>query len=99
MIELGLGHRKTVLLIYAASIFMIALSTSIHERPGVVLIITALVALVISQIPGALVMIKNRREKDKLRIAVAISIAFIWMGILQSQTTFVPFGLALFMEC
>jgi UDP-N-acetylmuramyl pentapeptide phosphotransferase/UDP-N-acetylglucosamine-1-phosphate transferase len=62
LIELGLGHRKTVLLIYAASIFMIALSTSIHERPGVVLIITALVALVISQIPGALVMIKNRRK-------------------------------------
>ncbi len=25
-----------------------------------------------------------------MRIAVAISIAFIWMGILQSQTTFVP---------
>ncbi len=63
IIELGLGHRQTVLLIYAASIFMIALSTSIHERPGIVLIITALVALIISQIPGILVYIKKRGRK------------------------------------
>jgi UDP-GlcNAc:undecaprenyl-phosphate GlcNAc-1-phosphate transferase len=65
IIELGLGHRQTILLIYAASIFMIALSTSIHERPGIVLIITALVALIISQIPGILVYIKKRGRKSE----------------------------------
>ena len=63
IIELGLGHRQTVLLIYAVSIFMIALSTSIHESPGVVLVITAFLALVISQIPGILVYIKKRGEQ------------------------------------
>lgn len=63
LLELGMGHRKTVLLIYASSIFIILLSTSIHEAPSVVLIATALVALVISQIPGVLVMIKNGKGK------------------------------------
>lgn len=63
LIALGIGHRQTVLLIYASSIFIIALSTSIHERPGIVLIITSIVALLISQIPGALVYIKQRSNK------------------------------------
>ncbi|MCO4805915.1 MAG: undecaprenyl/decaprenyl-phosphate alpha-N-acetylglucosaminyl 1-phosphate transferase [Flavobacteriales bacterium] len=62
LLELGFGHRKAVLLVYVSSIFIVLLSTSIHEAPGIVLIVTALVALVISQIPGVLVLIKNRKK-------------------------------------
>lgn len=61
LMALGYGHVRTVLLIYASSIFVLLLSISIHEKPSVVLAITALVSLVISQIPGFLVMLKKRK--------------------------------------
>lgn len=61
LLELGYGHRRTVLLIYASSIFVILLSTSIHEKPSLVFLITCLISIVISQVPGVLVMIKKRR--------------------------------------
>ena len=61
LLEFGYGHRRTVLLIYASSIFVILLSTSIHEKPSLVFLITCLISIVISQVPGDLVMIKKRR--------------------------------------
>ena len=61
LLELGYGHRRTVLLIYASSIFVILLSTSIHEKPSLIFLITCLISIVISQVPGVLVMIKKRR--------------------------------------
>lgn len=63
LMDLGYGHRKTVLLIYATSIFIILLSTSVHEKPSIVLGITAAVALVVSQIPGLLFHFKSRKQK------------------------------------
>lgn len=65
LLDLGLGHRKTVLLIYATSIFIILLSTSIQQDPSMVMIITAVVALVVSQIPGLILMLKKKRELTK----------------------------------
>lgn len=63
LMDLGYGHRKTVLLIYATSIFVILLSTSIHEHPSIVMGITAAVALVVSQVPGLLYYFKTRKSK------------------------------------
>jgi len=63
LLALGYTHRKTVLLIYVTSIFVILLSTSIHENPSVVFIVTALVALVVSQIPGLLYYFKTRKTR------------------------------------
>jgi len=65
LLDLGLGHRKTALLIYATSIFIILLSTSIQQDPSMVMIITAVVALVVSQIPGLILMLKKKRELTK----------------------------------
>ena len=62
LLDLGYGQRRTVLLIYASSIFIIMLSTSLHENPSVVLVITGVVSIVISQLPGILVIFKKRRE-------------------------------------
>lgn len=62
LMDLGLGHRKTVLLIYASSIFIILLSTSINENPSAVFVVTFLVSLVISQVPGVLVLMKKRKN-------------------------------------
>lgn len=64
LIDLGYGHRKTVLIIYATSIFIIMLSTSIHENPSTVFIIMALVSLIVSQIPGLLHYFKKRNAKS-----------------------------------
>lgn len=65
LLDLGFGHRKTVLLIYASSIFIILLSTSIQQDPSMVMIITAAVAIVLSQIPGILVVLKRKRDLSK----------------------------------
>jgi len=65
LMDLGLGHRKTVLLIYTTSIFIILLSTSIPLEPSAVMVITAMVALAVSQIPGLLVMFKKKKELTK----------------------------------
>ena len=62
LMELGYGHRKTVLLIYASSIFLILLSTSIPENPSIIFLVTMSVSLIISQIPGLLVFFKNRNK-------------------------------------
>ncbi|GAB5539130.1 MAG: MraY family glycosyltransferase [Salibacteraceae bacterium] len=64
LIELGYGHRRTVLLIYAASIFIILLSTSIHEKPSIVFIITLAISLALSQLPGLILFFKNRKSKE-----------------------------------
>lgn len=61
IMDLGYGHRRTVLYIYASSLFIIFLSTSIHEAPSIVMLITALVAIVISQVPGVLLHFKKKR--------------------------------------
>ncbi|GAB4379202.1 MAG: MraY family glycosyltransferase [Salibacteraceae bacterium] len=63
LLDLGLGHRKTVLFIYTTSIFIIMLTVSIHASPGIVLLITACVSLVISQIPGLIYYFKNYRKQ------------------------------------
>ncbi|MEQ9188210.1 MAG: MraY family glycosyltransferase [Cryomorphaceae bacterium] len=65
LLDLGFGHRRTVLLIYATSIFIILLSTSIQQDPSMVLIITAAVSITVSQIPGFLLMLKRKRELTK----------------------------------
>ncbi len=64
MLDLGLGHRKTVLLIYATTIFVIMLSTTLRFEPSIVLVITALIAMVFSQIPSLMLRLK-RKEKLK----------------------------------
>ncbi|MEX2597950.1 MAG: MraY family glycosyltransferase [Salibacteraceae bacterium] len=61
LLDLGLGHRKTVLLIYVTSIFIILLSTSLQFEPSIVMIITALLAIVVSQIPGLILYFKKRQ--------------------------------------
>lgn len=65
LLDLGFGHRRTVLLIYATSVFIILLSTSIQQDPSMVLIITAAVSIIVSQIPGFLLMLKRKRELTK----------------------------------
>jgi UDP-GlcNAc:undecaprenyl-phosphate GlcNAc-1-phosphate transferase len=65
LLDLGLGHRKTVLLVYVTSVFIILLSTSIQQDPSMVMIITASVAIVVSQIPGLVLMLKRKRELTK----------------------------------
>lgn len=62
LLELGFGHRKTVLLIYATSIFIIMLSTSLQLEASAVMVVTAVVALVVSQLPGIALLIKKKRE-------------------------------------
>jgi UDP-GlcNAc:undecaprenyl-phosphate GlcNAc-1-phosphate transferase len=62
IMDLGLGHRRTVLLIYTGSVFVILLATSINEEPGVVMVITALVAVGLSQLPSLLLLIRKRRK-------------------------------------
>lgn len=62
IMDLGFGHRRTVLLIYTGSIFMILLATSINESPGVVMVITGLVAIGLSQLPSLLLFIRKRRK-------------------------------------
>jgi len=61
LIDLGMGHRKTVLFIYTSSLFVILLSTSIHMEPSAVLIITSAVALLLSQLPPLFALIKKQR--------------------------------------
>ncbi|MBT7686939.1 MAG: undecaprenyl/decaprenyl-phosphate alpha-N-acetylglucosaminyl 1-phosphate transferase [Flavobacteriales bacterium] len=61
LLEMGYGHRRTVLLVYATSIFMILLSTSIRQEPSAVFIIMVVVSLLFSQIPGLITYIKRKR--------------------------------------
>lgn len=63
LLDLGLNHRKTVLLVYATSIFLILLSTSIRLDPSIVLVIMVFMALTVSQLPGFLLMLRRRREE------------------------------------
>jgi UDP-GlcNAc:undecaprenyl-phosphate GlcNAc-1-phosphate transferase len=65
LLDLGFGHRRMVLLIYATSIFIILLSTSIQQDPSMAMIVTAAVAIVVSQIPGLILMLKRKRELSK----------------------------------
>jgi hypothetical protein len=65
MLDLGIGHRKTVLLIYATTIFVIMLSTSLQFEPSVVLVITAFIAVVFSQVPSLLLRLRRRRKLKK----------------------------------
>jgi len=65
LMDLGLGHRKTVLLIYATSLFIILLSTSLHQEPSMVLVLTAAIAIVSSQIPSLLLRIKRNQKLKK----------------------------------
>ena len=65
LLDLGFGHRRMVLLIYATSIFIILLSTSIQQDPSMAIIVTAAVAIVVSQIPGLILMLKRKRELSK----------------------------------
>ena len=62
LLDFGIGHRKTVLIIYATSIFIILLSTSIRLEPSITLAIMVAVALTISQIPGFLHMLRKRKQ-------------------------------------
>lgn len=62
LLDLGLSHRKTVLLIYLSTLFVISLSVNIFLEPSAVLVITALVALAFSQIPGFLLYLRKRKK-------------------------------------
>lgn len=62
IMDLGFGHNRTVFYIYASSLFIILLSTSIHHAPSVVLLITAFVAVLISQVPGVILHFKKKRQ-------------------------------------
>lgn len=65
LLDLGLGHRKTVLFIYATSFFIIMLSTALQFEPSIVLVITASVAMLFSQIPGLLLRTKRYQKLRK----------------------------------
>ncbi len=65
LLDLGLDQRKTVLIIYITSIFLILLSTSIRLEPSLVLIIMVALALTISQVPGFLFMIRQRKKNQQ----------------------------------
>lgn len=65
IMDLGFGHRRTVLFIYVSSIFIILLSTSIHEAPSVVMLITGFVAIAISQVPGLLLYLRKKKRSSE----------------------------------
>ncbi len=65
IMDLGFGHRRTVLFIYVSSIFIILLSTSIHEEPSVVMVITGVVAIAISQVPGLLLFLRKKKRSSE----------------------------------
>jgi UDP-GlcNAc:undecaprenyl-phosphate GlcNAc-1-phosphate transferase len=63
LLELGLSHSQTVLLIYLYTIGIICLSLSLNTNPSMQLIICAIVAFSVPQLPILLHYLKFRKTK------------------------------------
>lgn len=61
LLELGLSHGRTVMVIYIASVSVVVLAAFLQTAPSIAILVVAGVSLGLSQIPG--ILLKARKKK------------------------------------